>query len=75
MANIRYEKRDHVVTITLDHPHVHNCIDRATCTELQRAWGMGTFDQFRVDVYNSEGYCGYTRRADISSSASRARWS
>jgi enoyl-CoA hydratase len=26
---------------------------------------FGTFDQFRVDVYNSEGYCGYTRRADI----------
>ena len=26
---------------------------------------LGTFDQFRVNVYNSEGYCGYTRRADI----------
>jgi len=99
-ANIQYEKRDHVVTITLARPHVHNCIDRATAAELQRAWktfrddddafvaiitgagdqafsagwdlndaaalaGMGTFDQFRVDVYNSEGPCGYTRRADI----------
>lgn len=100
MANIRYVKDRHVVTITLDRPHVHNCIDRQTCAELQRAWktfrddedafvaiitgagdqafsagwdlndaaaltSMGTFDQFRVDVYNSEGYCGYTRRADI----------
>lgn len=100
MANIRYVKDRHVVTITLDRPHVHNCIDRATAAELQRAWkafrddddafvaiitgagdqafsagwdlndaaalsSMGTFDQFRVDVYNSEGYCGYTRRADI----------
>jgi enoyl-CoA hydratase len=99
-ANIRYDKRDHVVTITLDRPKVHNCIDRRTCAELQQAWktfrddddafvaivtgagdrafsagwdlndaaaltSMGTFDQFRVDVYNSEGYCGYTRRADI----------
>jgi enoyl-CoA hydratase len=99
-ANIRYDKRDHVATITLDRPEVHNCIDRRTCAELQRAWktfrddddafvaivtgagdrafsagwdlndaaaltSMGTFDQFRVDVYNSEGYCGYTRRADI----------
>jgi len=26
---------------------------------------LGSFDKFRVDVYNSEGYCGYTRRADI----------
>lgn len=99
-ANIRYDKHDHVVTITLDRPEVHNCIDRRTCAELQQAWktfrddddafvaivtgagdrafsagwdlndaaaltSMGTFDQFRVDVYNSEGYCGYTRRADI----------
>ncbi len=27
--------------------------------------GLGDFDRFRVDVYNREGYCGYTRRADI----------
>jgi enoyl-CoA hydratase len=98
--NIRYEQDAHVVTITLNRPDVHNCIDRATNDELQHAWksfrddddafvavmtGAGEhafcagwdlndaaaltefagFDQFRVDVYNSEGYCGYTRRADI----------
>ena len=39
-TSIRYEKRDHVVTITLDRPHVHNCIDRQTCAELQ---GAGAF--------------------------------
>ena len=33
--------------------------DAAALTEF------GSFDRFRVDVYNSEGYCGYTRRADI----------
>ena len=37
-GNIRYDKRDHVVTITLDRPEVHNCIDRRTCAELQQAW-------------------------------------
>jgi len=26
---------------------------------------FGGFDRFRVEVYNSEGYCGYTRRVDI----------
>lgn len=26
---------------------------------------LGDFDAFRVDVYNSPGACGYTRRADI----------
>jgi len=99
-GKIRYAKDRHVVTITLDRPQVHNCIDRQTCDELQHAWkafrddddafvaiitgagtrafstgwdlndaaaltSVGTFDRFRVDVYNSEGYCGYTRRADI----------
>jgi len=26
---------------------------------------MGTYDQFRVAVHNSEGYCGYTKKFDI----------
>jgi enoyl-CoA hydratase len=26
---------------------------------------MGSYDRFRVEVHNSEGYCGYTKRADI----------
>ena len=26
---------------------------------------VGDWDTYRVDVYNSKGYCGYTRRADI----------
>jgi enoyl-CoA hydratase len=88
------------VTITLARPEVHNCIDRATAAELQRAWKtfrddddafvaiitgagerafsagwdlndaaslatLGTWDQYRTEVYNSEGPCGYTRRVDI----------
>lgn len=98
--NILYRKEAHVVTIVLNRPHVHNCINAETASELQRAWKafrddddafvaivtgagekafsagwdlndaaalttLGTFDQFRVEVYNSEGPCGYTRRADI----------
>lgn len=26
---------------------------------------IGDFDRFRVELYNSDGYCGYTRKADI----------
>jgi enoyl-CoA hydratase len=98
--NIIYEKEAHVVTITLNRPQVHNCLNCDTANELQTAWKsfrddedafvaiitgagdkafsagwdlndaaalttMGTFDQFRVEVYNSEGPCGYTRRVDI----------
>jgi len=35
---ILYEMEDHVVTITLNRPEVHNCINRAMALELQTAW-------------------------------------
>lgn len=98
--NISYELDDHIVTITLNRPEVHNCINNDTNLELQHAWkafrddedayvaiftgagdkafsagwdlndasvleDVGTYDQFRVAVHNSEGYCGYTKRFDI----------
>jgi len=98
--NILYEEEDHVVTITINRPAVHNCINHETNLELQQAWkkfrddekafvaiftgagdkafsagwdlndaaaleSMGTYDQFRVAVRNSEGYCGYTKKFDI----------
>lgn len=97
---ILYETVDHVVTITLNRPDRHNCINRAMNGELQHAFkrfrddedalvgiitGAGDkafcagwdledaaaatkrpdYDAFRVDVYNTDGYCGYTKRADI----------
>ncbi|MEJ2717360.1 MAG: enoyl-CoA hydratase-related protein [Deltaproteobacteria bacterium] len=37
-STIRYEKEDHVVTITLNRPEVHNCISQAMSDELQVAW-------------------------------------
>lgn len=36
--NILYEKDGHVVTITINRPEVHNCINWETATELQKAW-------------------------------------
>jgi len=36
--NILYEKDGHVVTITINRPKVHNCINFETATELQKAW-------------------------------------
>lgn len=98
--NILYEKEEHVVTITINRPAVHNCINHETNLELQHAWksfrddedafvaiftgagdkafsagwdlneaaaltNMGSYDEFRVAVHNSEGYCGYTKKFDI----------
>lgn len=97
---IIYEKDEHVVTITINRPEVHNCIDHETNLELQHAFkrfrddddafvaiytGAGDkafsagwdlkdaaalrtpfqIDQFRKDVRNLEGYCGYTKKFDI----------
>lgn len=36
--NILYEKDDHVVTITINRPEVHNCLSRATASDLHDAW-------------------------------------
>jgi enoyl-CoA hydratase len=36
--HVLYEKDDHVVTITINRPAVHNCINHATNLELQHAW-------------------------------------
>ncbi|MCP4754097.1 MAG: enoyl-CoA hydratase [Proteobacteria bacterium] len=97
---ILYTKEDHIVTIMLNRPEVHNAINNDMNLELQTAWkafrddedafvaiftgagdkafsagwdlndaaaltSMGTYDQFRTAVHNVEGYCGYTKRADI----------
>lgn len=98
--NILYDKAEHVVTITLNRPEVHNCLGQAIAAELKHAWkafrddddafvaiitgagekafsagwdlndaaaleSLGTWDDYRNEVYNNEGPCGYTRRADI----------
>jgi enoyl-CoA hydratase len=98
--NILYEKKDHIVIITLNRPEVHNCLSSNTALELHDAWrtfrddddafvaimtgagdkafsagwdlkeaaqltNPGDYDRQRVNLYNSDGPCGYTRRLDI----------
>jgi len=98
--NILYEKKDHIVIITLNRPEVHNCLSNNTALELHNAWrtfrddddafvaimtgagdkafsagwdlkeaaqltNPGDYDRQRVNLYNSDGPCGYTRRMDI----------
>jgi enoyl-CoA hydratase len=97
---LRYEREDHVVTLTYDRPEQHNAVNRVMNQELHHAWQrfrdddeayvlvitgagettfcagwdlqdaadlteLGDFDAFRVNLYNSPGECGYTRKVDI----------
>ena len=43
--DILYEKRDHVVTITLNRPEVMNAFRAQTCDELVRAFGRAGYDR------------------------------
>ncbi len=97
---LRYERRDHVVTLTYDRPEQHNAVNRVMNRELHHAWQrfrddddafvlvitgagettfcagwdlqdaadlaeLGDYDAFRVNLHNSPGECGYTRKVDI----------
>src|SRR5213082_3775210 len=97
---LRYERSDHVVTLTYDRPEQHNAVNRTMNRELHEAWQrfrddddafvlvitgagettfcagwdlqdaaeldeLGDYDEFRVQLYNSPGACGYTRKTDI----------
>jgi len=43
--DIRYEQRDHVVTLTLDRPEVMNAFRGRTCEELLHAFGRAGYDK------------------------------
>src|SRR3954454_7404516 len=95
---LRYERDDHVVTLTHDRPEQRNAISRQMNRELHDAWqrfrdddeafvlvitGAGDafcagwdlqdaadwpqpdWDEFRKDLVNSPGVCGYTRKVDV----------
>lgn len=53
---ILYEKQDHVVTITINRPEFHNCIDNETNLELQDAFKTFRHDDDAfVAIYTGEG--------------------
>ncbi|MBM3302476.1 MAG: enoyl-CoA hydratase/isomerase family protein, partial [Deltaproteobacteria bacterium] len=68
--NLIYEMEDHVVTITLNRPEVHNCINQQTSDELQRAWK--TFrddDEALVAIITGAGEKAFSAGWDLSDAA------
>jgi len=66
MTGVRYERRDHVATITLDRPDVMNAVDLATEAELQRIWReLERDDDVRLVVLTGAGERAFCVGADL----------
>jgi len=65
-TNIRYEKRDHRATVTLQRPEVLNCLDFPTLRELHRAFEDASWDDtVRVVVLTGAGDRAFCTGADL----------
>ena len=68
--NILYEKDDHVVTITLNRPEVHNCINQETNLELHHAWKAFRDDEDAyVAIYTGAGDKAFSAGWDLNDAA------
>ena len=68
--NLIYEKEDHIVTITINRPEVHNCISAETSDELQVAWkAFRDDDDALVAVYTGAGDEAFSAGWDLKDAA------
>ena len=68
--NIIYEMDDHVATITLNRPQVHNCLNRETAKELQTAWkNFRDDDEAFVAVITGAGEKAFSAGWDLNDAA------
>lgn len=68
--NILYEKEDHIVTITINRPEVHNCINHQTNLELQHAWKAFRDDQEAfVAIFTGAGDKAFSAGWDLKDAA------
>ena len=68
--HLLYDKEDHVVTITINRPEVHNCINHETNLELQHAWKMFRDDDDAfVAIYTGAGDKAFSAGWDLNDAA------
>lgn len=68
--NILYEKEEHIVTITIDRPEVHNCINHDTNLELQHAWKAFRDDEDAfVAIFTGAGDKAFSAGWDLNDAA------
>ena len=68
--NILYEQEEHVVTITINRPKVHNCISHETNLELQHAWKKFRDDEAAfVAIFTGAGDKAFSAGWDLNDAA------
>lgn len=71
--HLLYEREDHVVTITINRPEVHNCINHQTSLELQHAWkAFRDDDDAFVAIYTGAGDQAFSAGWDLNDAAALA---
>jgi enoyl-CoA hydratase/carnithine racemase len=64
--NIRYEKSGYVATVTINRPHVYNCVNYETLQELRTAFRDASFDDaVAVVVLTGAGEKAFSTGADL----------
>ncbi len=63
---LRYEKKDHIATLTLNRPEAHNAVDPETILELVAAWeDYRDDDQMRCAIITGAGDQSFCAGADL----------
>ena len=71
LETLVYEKRGHVVTITLNRPHAMNAYDSVMCGELTRVWEeVQRDDDVRVAILTGAGDRAFCSGIDVKEMAS-----
>jgi enoyl-CoA hydratase len=68
--HVLYEKKEHIVTITINRPEVHNCINHQANLELQHAWRSFRDDEDAfVAVFTGAGDKAFSAGWDLNDAA------
>ncbi len=62
---VLYEKKEHIVVITINRPEVHNCIDPETSYKMAELWKQFNDDDAYVAIITGAGDKTFSTGADL----------